>query len=76
MILVFQNYLLLLLIMYLVSKIVNHVTYLFVYRSGFIVMIGPLVFVYDYMGKQILKKNATTPVKFVTPKLMILILLF
>ena len=53
MILVFQNYLLLLLIMYLVSKIVNHVTYLFVYRSGFIVMIGPLVFDYDYMGKQI-----------------------
>ena len=33
-------------------------------------------FVYDYMGKQILEKNATTPVKFVTPKLMILILLF
>ena len=52
--------------MYLVSKIVNHVTYLFVYRSGFIVMIGPLVFDYDYMGKQILEKNATTPVKVVT----------
>ena len=45
--------------MYLVSKIVNHVTYLFVYRSGFIVMIGPLVFDYDYMGKQILENNAT-----------------
>ena len=62
--------------MYLVSKIVNHVTYLFVYRSGFIVMIGPLVFDYNYMGKQVLEKNATTPMKFVTPKLMILILLF
>ena len=45
--------------MYLVSKIVNHVTYLFVYRSGFIVMIRPLFCLWLYGKANIKKRNFT-----------------